>query len=61
MCLRIVFVFIVQRAIAHFAERDDALGFLEVPLLQLILPTIHKFKTVPLKYFILFVINCMLG
>ena len=36
----LVFAFIMQRAI--FAERDDTLGFLEVPLLQLILPTIHK-------------------
>ena len=42
------------------AERDGALEFLEVPLLQLILPKIHRSKTVPLKHFILFIINCML-
>ena len=43
-----------RRAIAHFTERDGALEFLEVPLLQLILPKIHRSKTVPLKkiYFV---------
>ena len=49
-----------RRAIAHFTERDGALEFLEVPLLQLILLKIHRSKTVPLKHFILFIINCML-
>ena len=36
MFLRIVFAFIMQWAIVHFMERDDALGFLEVSSFQLI-------------------------
>ena len=36
MFLRIVFAFIMQRAIVHFTERDDALGYLEVPSFLLI-------------------------
>ena len=31
MFLRIVFALVMQRAIVHFTERDDALGYLEVP------------------------------
>ena len=59
---KLLFMFLhsSRRAIAHFTERDGALEFLEVPLLQLILPKIHRSKTVPLKHFILFIINCML-
>ena len=57
MFLLIVFEVIMQRAIAHFAERDDALQFLEkntlrfgVPLFHVILPTVHRSNGVPLKH-----------
>ena len=43
----------------HFAERDDALGFLEVPLLQLILPTVYRTEKVSSKLCIFFIISCM--
>ena len=58
----------MRRAIAHFAERDDASGFLErrhsmlseLPLLQFILPKVHRSKTMPFKQSSLKLINCML-
>ena len=43
----------------HFAERDDALGFLEVPLLHLILPTVYRTEKVSSKLSIFFIISCM--
>ena len=58
----------MRRAIAHFVERDDASGFLErrhsmlseLPLLQFILPKVHRSKTMPFKQSYLKLINCML-
>ena len=58
MFLLIVFQVIMQSFIAHFAERDDTLQFLEkntlrfpqVPLFHVILPTVHRSKRVPLKH-----------
>ena len=55
-------VFIMQRAITHFRilGKRNTLCFLEVPLLQLILPTARRSKTVSLKHPFSKLINIML-
>ena len=55
-------VFIMQRAITHFRilGKRNTLCFLEVPLLQLILPTARRSKTVSLKHSFSKLINIML-